>query len=454
MGGIVAVFVLAFLGQWLLVGNPGYFSHDELQWASFAGVDGPIHWVKWLDVAAFQYRPLTFNLWLWLSRHLFDTPQAFHAVLAAWGAGNAVLLGLLSRRLGVATRPAFIGAVVFALSPYAVYVQGWVGTLADLAWVGCALLVGLLVVSRARTWVRVVGTMLLTLAALLAKEAAVAIPLVLAVAAWLEVGAAEAATADGGGDSSRGFRRSHREATLWAMVVSGAVVAVYLVLRLGVLLHATGQPSQYQLDFAQAPQRWLEYLLFPFMPSVFEVFSAGAHALRGSGLLAMVLWIGVVVACWRTSWRLALFLVVGGLAALAPVLPLPASSNQYGYGFAALGVATIAAAWPRANRWLRAAIALAAVACLWHGVNVMRTIRHVGEVQAVFSPALAEAVRAHGDAPLRLRVAPDADEWIFKRLSFDIPSYRGVPIGDRVRLVAADAPADATVRADGSIVRH
>src|SRR3546814_6477393 len=80
MGAFVAVFALAFLGSWLLWTNPGYFSHDELQWASFAGNSGPIQWVPWLDVASFQYRPLTFNLWLWLSRHLFDTPQLFHAL--------------------------------------------------------------------------------------------------------------------------------------------------------------------------------------------------------------------------------------------------------------------------------------------------------------------------------------------------------------------------------------
>ena len=82
----------------------------------------------------------------------------------------------------------------------------------------------------------------------------------------------------------------------------------------------------------------------------------------------------------------------------------------------------------------------------------MRTMRDIGEVQAVFSPALAEAVQAHGgDTPLRLRVADDARPWIFKRLTHAIPSYRGVPIGDRVQLLEGDVPADAVVTADGHI---
>jgi len=46
-----AVWLLALLGQALLIANPGYFSHDELQWAAFAGTSGPIPWVSWTDLA-------------------------------------------------------------------------------------------------------------------------------------------------------------------------------------------------------------------------------------------------------------------------------------------------------------------------------------------------------------------------------------------------------------------
>ena len=130
------VFFAVLLAQLPLILNPGYFSHDELQWAVRA-VDG--YAFPWLDNDAFQYRPLTFNLWLWLSWHLFEQPQAFHAVLVAWGAGNAALLFAVGRGFGVRTWPAVVGALSFALGPYAAYVHGWVGTLADLVWVACAL---------------------------------------------------------------------------------------------------------------------------------------------------------------------------------------------------------------------------------------------------------------------------------------------------------------------------
>ena len=75
-----AVFALVLLAQLPLILNPGYFSHDELQWAAFAA-DG--RHVAWTAIGDFQYRPLTFNLWMWLSRPLFARPQVFHALLVA-----------------------------------------------------------------------------------------------------------------------------------------------------------------------------------------------------------------------------------------------------------------------------------------------------------------------------------------------------------------------------------
>lgn len=430
------VFALALLGQWPLLANPGYFSHDELQWAAFAGSNGPIHWSSWTAVDAFQYRPLTFNLWLWLSRQLFAQPQAFHCVLVAWGAGNAALLCALARRFGVATGPAIIAALVFALGPFAAYVHGWVGTVGDLAWVSCALLVGLVATRWPRVVVAATAAAAFTAIGLLAKEAAAAIPVLLAVAWWFD-----------------GRKRHWAAATLAAT----AVVMVYLALRIGVLLHAPREGAQYALSVAHAPLRWVEYQLYAFVPTVFETFNTLSRGIDGRLAVAALLWLALLAALWRGSPRIAAIFLLGGIAALAPVLPLGSSWNHYGYGFAAVTAVAVAAAWPRAPRWGRGVIALCALLCVWHGANVMRTMRHVGEVQAVFSPALADAVAAHaaqarGDAPLRLRPAPDADAWIFARLTHGIPSYRGVAIGKRVQLVAADAPADTVIAADGKLV--
>ena len=58
-----------------LILNPGYFSHDELQWWARADVPSwsALPWIPWLDLSPLQYRPLTFNLWLVLA-HAFEVP--------------------------------------------------------------------------------------------------------------------------------------------------------------------------------------------------------------------------------------------------------------------------------------------------------------------------------------------------------------------------------------------
>lgn len=424
------VFAVVLLAQLPLALNPGYFSHDELQWAAAAergqGFD-------WRAIDAFQYRPLTFNLWAWLSRHLFAQPQVFHAVLVALGAANAALLYALARRFDAAARPAAIAALVFALGPYAAYVHGWVGTLGDLLWVGCALLLGLLVTRVRPLWLIGTVAFALTVTALLAKEAALSIPALAAVAWTLD--------------------RPRRRQWAVALLASALPVVAYLVLRHGALLSAAPQGNAYDWSLAHLPLRWLEYQLYPPNLPVFEVhntLSRGPADTRT--LVAGGLWLALLLALARVGWRWAVAFVVGGIAALGPVLVLGGSANQYGYGFAAFTAGLCAVAWPRLPRWGRGVVVLLAVLVTLHGVNVMRQVRHVGEVQAVFSPALAAALAAPRTSPLRLVPAADADAWIFQRLTHHIPSYRGVAIGDRVRLVAAGEPADYVIQADGQLL--
>ncbi len=424
-----AVFALVLLAQLPLARNPGYFSHDELQWAAFAGDSGPIPWVSWIGVDAFQYRPLTFNLWLWLSRELFARPQALHALLVAWGATNAALLCALARRFGLAALPAAIAALVFALGPYAVYVHGWVATIGDLAWLSCALLAGLLIAGTGHQWRAAIVATLATAIGLLAKEAALAIPLLLALAWWF----------DG---------RQRRWAV--AMLASGGVAAIYLALRIDALLHAPRDGAQYAPSLAHVPLRWLEYQWFPLLPQKLEASTTLAMGIGGSVIAAAVLWLLLLIAVWRSSRRLTAVFLLGGVAALAPVLLLAGSGNQYAYGFAAITAVVVAGSWRFAPRWGRGVIVLVAVVSVWHGVNVMRQLRRVGDVQAVFSPALADVLRRRV-GPVRLQPRDPRDAWILRRLTHDIQSYDGVAIGNRATVVDAGAPADFVVLDDGRL---
>ncbi|MFZ5606247.1 MAG: hypothetical protein ACOY4A_03310, partial [Pseudomonadota bacterium] len=267
--------------------------------------------------------------------------------------------------------------------PFAAYVHGWVGCIADLLWLSCALLLGLAVQRARHPW-------------------------------------------------------------------QAAVAAAWLAWRWDALLHAPQAGAQYALSAWHVPRRWLEYQLFPPLLPTFEI----GNSLRRLplALAAALVWLGVLAALWRAGRRWPALWLLGGLATLLPVLPLATSANQYGYGYSALAALVLAGAWPHTSRAGRAAIALLAVLTVLHGALVMRQIRQVGRIQAVFSPALAAAVAARGDGPpLRLRPARGAPDWVFRRITHQIPRYAGVAIGARVQLVGTDAPAEFEITPDGRL---
>ncbi len=426
------LFLLAVLLQLPLVFNAGYFSHDELQWASRADVEGwlSLPWIRWFDLTIYQYRPLTFNLWLFISYWCFDTPQLFHGIFVCWGALNAVLLLLMVRPYGMAASTACLGSLLFVLNPYAVYVHGWVATLADLlVMTSLLLMVVLLLRSSKRTHFAIISGFF-TFTALLSKESAIAIPAILAVA-WL-------------------FDQRKAKWFISALV-AGLVTLLYLVLRFENLLQPDA--DQYAMSWWNPPLRWLEYHWHWLILNSIEPHSLFARVAENKIIIAGVTFVLLLWACWRSHSKLTLLMLASGLAALLPVLPISSSSGQYGYLFSAVVVMTMVAISSFATGWRKYLMVFVALVSVVHGLKIMREIRQVGEVQSVFSPALAQIVKSHkGDFPIRLKVAPDAKKYIFIRMTKDIHSYQGVEIDDRVLLVEQVEVADYLVLGDGRIV--
>jgi hypothetical protein len=424
---LVLLALAGFAAQALLWTNPGYFSHDELQWGAFAAAASSLAtlpWVSWVDVGTFQFRPLTFNLWLPLSYLLFDTPRLFHAVFVALGTGNALLLFvLLRRRYGPG--PALAGFVMFLLGPYTAWVHGWVATLADLLWVASALLLASILEAGLRwrlAWIAV-ASLVLTGAGLLAKEAALVIPALLGLG-WLV----------------RGLDRRWLAALLGATLAAG----LYLALRLAPI-DAGSSGGSYAWSPGNLPLRLAEYFVFPWLVERSEPTSVWLPQPLFHWILALSM-LSLLLAGWgRAGWRSAALWLVAAIGALGPTLLLGAPSNQYAYGFAAVLAAGTAHAWPRARYWLL----LPLLVWVLHGVHIQMVMQGVGRIQQRYHADLVVVLER--DSAATVVVWPEHRSWIYHRLSHEIPAYHGVPIGDRVRVV--EHPEGATHRAapDGSL---
>ncbi len=410
----------ALLLQLPLALLPGYFSHDELQWAAFADPRCAA-WASppgWGDFAIFQYRPLTFALWHAISPWLFPHPALFHALFALLGLVNALLLRDLLRRLG-AGRAADAAALLFLAHPYAVYVHGWVGTLGDLLWVGVGLAAAgvlLRLPARARALPALLG-FAATALALTTKEAALSLPALAAVALLL----------------ARGERR------WWAATIGASLAAaIYLGLRLETLLFAERPGGAYALSAWAAPARVLEYWLFPFLPTRPEIqatLGAPLSRLAFAALLAAAF----LGALWRAAPRIAVAVVALGLAALAPVLPLTLAAGQYAYGFAAICAAGAALAWCRGDALARALLAAALLVQAWHAINVHRFLWRAAGIEAALTPALVEHARQLPAVALRIAAADPRDRAVALRLTEPVDCRRGVATALVVDVVD-DAP--------------
>jgi hypothetical protein len=311
-----------------------------------------------------------------------------------------------------------------------VFVHSWVATLADLLWVGFGLGIAALVRRGARDaifsplFVAAIGTA----GALLAKEAALALTPLLALAWWL----------------------SGRERR-WLAATAGSLLPtlIYLGLRLPVLLFPDRPPELYSWSPTVIPIRWAEAMLFPWMPTQLDLYnvanSAGWRLAWASGVA-----LALIVCTWRASPRLALVYVAGGAIAFGPTLTLQSGSPQYGYGYSVLACVCLALAWPRLQRTAQGVLLFAVLISTWHGFNMQREFRRIGQLQAQFSPALAAHLRRLApDA--RVRLWPEQDRHVYQRLTTAIPHYRGVVFGERVLLASSPDQADLRIAPDGSL---
>ncbi len=417
---------VAVLLQLPLVLNRGYFNHDELQWLWLSDTDTwqQVPWVALGALDAFQYRPLTFNLWLAFA-HLFGyVPMAMHATWVLIGLCNACLLRSCALRLGALPVHAGSAAIVFLLSPYVVYTHAWIGTLADLLFLMFALL-GVVWLCRARKadsasfseYAKDAAPIaVLTTLALLSKEAAVTFPLLL-LCAW---------------------PIRHRRVFV-PVATSACVVAVYLILRVGVILFAPRLPGGYTWNLANIPTRLTEYSLFPFYRHGFEIAGFDIHRLSAIALPLLAASM-VIAAVASTGLRRCFFLALGWAAFLGPILILDSHSNIYAYVATAFACAYLAVTARQMKSWAKCLLALPIVLVISHGLYVGHRMLHIGSMQQhLYADLQPLLVTATADAPLRIRAMQSSDDFVVRRLLHAIPSYHRVPLAERVKVIQHDA---------------
>lgn len=409
--------------------NNGYYSHDELQWLALADTDSlrDIPWMSFLDFSVFQYRPLTFNFWLLLSHFFGYHPIIMHCFQGLLGILNALLLRQCIIRFGAKPLHASVAAITFLLVPFVVFAHSWIGTFADqlyLAW----LLLALLWICRqqpqasSQKWQRSITPVVvaaLTVLALMTKEAAVVFPCLLLCAA---------------------YRKSLRD-LLPSILASSIIVAIYLTLRLSIILFSPRPPGIYTWAIGNIPLRLFEYSVFPFVQNLNELtaFPWFSPNILGIAAIGTAL---VLISITSAGLRWLLSASVLWVVALGPILILSISSILYAYTASAFMCGLFALAYPLIKPWAKGLLLLAGAAALLHSVDLVRDMRHVGRVQHHLYAALMLLLpEASSNEPLRIRADNPVDEPILYHTTYAIPTYQRVPFSPRIRIVASSDTA-------------
>lgn len=425
--------IAALVIQLPLVLNLGYFNHDELQW--LAQADQPsleqVPWSAWFDFQPFQFRPLTFNLWLLVSHFFGYQPFVMHLLRVLCGIMVALLLRAVFVRMDMPARRSALAALFFLLLPEVAFTHAWIGTYADSLCLGFALCAMLWTLRAPGSLLAVAPPIaLITALALLSKESAIVIPALLLVAA---------------------FKRRDR-ALIIAIASSALVVAAYLYLRLDTILFSPRDSGGYAWSLRNIPDRLGEYAIFPFL---FDRLDASGSR-WDHHLYFAVACLGVFLAALATAgWRYFAALCVGWIGAMGPTLILAYSANHYAYISAAFACGLVALAWDRLRMTARFAIAGLLVVASVHGVEVGKQMRHIGRVQHHLYKDLVVLVPQSLDV---IRIKPERiqEEFILLRVLHAVPSYHRIPFGDRVIALPHAGGSDRPtylMAGDGRLVR-
>lgn len=403
--------VVACVLQLPLFVLPGYFSHDDLQWLAFS--EPPV--AQWRldklfgDILQFQYRPLTFTLWLTAGKWFGDSVVAMHTVRALFGIANAGLLAVLLRTLGVSRVIAVTAAWLWLCLPTSVYTNAWIGTYADAL---CLLfaLVTAIAVSTPRVSATQAGgiAFLATMLALLSKEVAIVFP-ALALCCYM-------------------FGKRDRK-ILAATIGAAVAVAIYMAIRWRVILFPVERVGRYEWSIGNVPDRLIDYLLYPFALTRFESTGPLDRPIAWLAAVVLLLMVGSLARAGASRVRLLAALFV---CALGPALILPLTGVHYAFLAVSCAVVVFALAWQNIVGFARVCAVAGIAICMVHGAQVARLMYRTTDIQHTLYEDLRTALSRPGAPPIAIRAERMKDNWIVERMLVHVPRYRGMQIEGRV----------------------
>ncbi|WP_313711480.1 hypothetical protein [Pseudomonas sp.] len=409
------ILFIAVLGMTLIVANPGYFSHDELQkydhvvrygFENYLQAYLPIH-----QTSAFgaPVRPVSFFVQGVLALFMEHYPVVVHLSAVLTHAVIGFLLFLLVGRFTANKKVALLASLIFILNPLVMMSAGWSAALMDRWYV----FFGLLAFLAAEKYVRqkesspllLILLLLCSTLAILSKETAMILPglMLLLVACDFSI---------------LKSKRFWLAGFIWALPI-----IFFLAFRLTAILGSFGDPqvSDYKASVTNIPDNLLVYSAYPFSYALTEAngwvfLSVTAIALALAVHAVLVFILGMTYGLKSTLTYVAMYFLF-----LAPVILIPIKGAHYMYGSSlVLSTALAAIFYSRTSiRHLSKAFVVFALAVLLlHSFKVQKFIYDEGQCmnRAMTSTEALYLSNGKPDA-VDFQAEPDAPGYVLHKIN-------------------------------------
>lgn len=439
---------LALVANVFTLLNPGFFNHDEWQRLDHIRADGIASYIAQYGVLkagpdfGFPVRPIGFLQQGLSALFMQDAPFVAHLMDVVLHTACCLALWWLLQASPMRGRRATIAAMVFAVSPLAVFSTAWVGASFDRWYVLFALVAGgglTRIAYRGLTARNVVLLMAGSIGAVLGKETAVMLPVALLLGAIVLTTLGGAARRPG--------------PLIAALALASLPVLAYLAVRLPALQASFGgHPGvdAYDPGKGSIVDNALLYFAQPFLLPAVELVSA-VFIPRWMWCVAASLHGLLVVALVRRSGPSGGVLYLAGyFVFLVPVLPLPNIGAHYLYGSGvvfAIGMSLLLPPAHQLGAW-RGKVGVALFAGLLaigvaHTLWIGRAMQQAGACQVALLDSLDAQIASatsRGKTSIQVNPDPGAPGYVAVRSTFGRTPYGSVRVQD-----GSDPSRDPTV---------
>lgn len=411
----LVILVVTILGMLLLVANPGYYSHDELQKLDHVEKYGFLHYLSAYVVLAqgegfgTPVRPVSFLVQGVLALVMRDYPVIVHLVDVFTHGAVAVLVFFTLLRFGFTRAVALGSACIFALNPMAVIAVGWPAALMDRWYVlfGIGALMFTESYVRGRSGIAALGLVfLLVLAAILSKETGIMLPGLMLLFVFTDASLI----------TSRRF---------WQACAAMALpVITYLLYRLPAIVASfggSGSGGGYSASASNISDGLQIYLAYPFL---FTLTEAVNWVFVNPVLMGMAITghLAIVTVLWSVKgWRVACGYLYFYLLFLVPLFFIPIKAAHYLYAssiFFSIAVAWLLVGPTSRNSLLRLFGSLVLALALSHTVVLQIFVYRLGRCMDTAMISLEAVHITMGRPPmLEIRAESGAPAHVLYRIS-------------------------------------